>query len=315
MRLRATTSQDFRAPNLFDLFQASASTFTGITNRFLPAGSPQEFPVQLTGGNPIVGPETGRTTTVGLVLQPTVIPRFSLSLDYYNIKVEDYIGTPGGAQNIVDQCALFGNQEMCSLITLGAGNSLQEIRNVNVNLQWLKVRGIDIEAAYRLPLSNFGSLPGGFNFRLLATHTFESATNLFGTITDRVGETGSGAGQADWLATFVVGYENQGFQVNLTTRHISKGVLNALYRDPGDSDYVGWPASQTINDNHVASATYFNLNGSFGFGEDKRYEVFAQVNNLFDKSPPPAPQAQFPSNPVYFDLIGRSYKAGVRFNF
>lgn len=313
MRLRATTSQDFRAPNLYDLFQASASTFTGITNRYLPAGSPQEFPVQLTGGNPAVGPETGHTTTVGLVLQPA--PRLSLSLDYYDIKVSDYIGTPGGAQNIVDQCVLFGNQEMCSLITLGPNNSLAEIRNVNVNLQWLKVRGVDIEAAYRLPLSNFSNLPGGFNFRLLATKTLENTTNLFDVVTDRVGETGSAGGQPDWLATLVVGYENQGFQVNLTTRHISAGVLNALYRDPGDADYVGWPANQTINDNHVASATYFNLNGSWGFGEDQRYQVFAQVNNLFDKSPPMAPQLQYPSNPVFFDLVGRSYRAGVRFRF
>ena len=49
--------------------------------------------MQLTGGNPVVGPETGHTTTVGLVLQPAFAPRFSLSLDYYDIKVTDYIGT------------------------------------------------------------------------------------------------------------------------------------------------------------------------------------------------------------------------------
>jgi outer membrane receptor protein involved in Fe transport len=317
MRMRATLSEDLRAPNFFDLFQASASNFTPITNRFLPPSTPpppQEFPVQLTGGNPTLGPETGHTMTVGLVLQPTVIPRFSLSLDYYDIKVDDYIATPGGAQNIVDQCALFGNQEMCSLITLGANNSLVEIRNVNVNLQWLKVRGLDIEAAYNLPLSSFSSLPGGFNFRLLATKTFENTTNLFGTLTDRVGETGSAVGQPDWLATLVVGYANGGLQANLTTRYISSGVLNALYSDPTDEGFN--PAlPNTINDNRVGSAVYFNLNGSWAFGESERYQVFAQVNNLFDRAPPLAPQLQFPSNPVYFDLIGRSYRAGVRFNF
>ena len=314
LRLRATTSEDLRAPNLFDLFQASASTFTPITNRFLPAGSPQEFPVQLTGGNPTVGPETGHTTTVGLVLQPSAIPRFSISLDYYDIKVDDYIATPGGAQNIVDQCALFGNQEMCGLITRGANNSLVEIRNVNVNLQWLKVRGLDIEAAYNLPLSGFSELPGAFNFRLLATHTFENTTNLFGTLTDRVGETGSAVGQPDWLASLMVGYQNGGFQANVTARYISSGVLNALYSDPTDEGFN--PAlPNTITDNHVASATYFNLNGSWAFGESQRYQVFATVNNVADKAPPMAPQLQYPSNPVYFDLVGRSYRAGVRVQF
>jgi outer membrane receptor protein involved in Fe transport len=205
MRLRATTSEDFRAPNFNDLFQASASTFTPIVNRFLPAGSPSEFPVQLTGGNPVIGPETGHTTTIGLVLQPAFAPRFSLSLDYYDIKVEDYIGSPGGAQNIVDQCALFNNTEMCSLITLGPNQSLSEIRNINVNLQWLKTRGLDIEAAYNLPLSSFGDLPGAFNFRLLTTKTFENKTNLFGTVTDRVVRSARSAagpaGFARWATT------------------------------------------------------------------------------------------------------------------
>lgn len=314
MRLRATTSEDFRAPNFNDLFQASASTFTPIVNRFLPAGSPSEFPVQLTGGNPVVGPETSHTTTVGLVLQPTFLPRFSLSLDYYDIKVTDYIGTPGGAQNIVDQCALFNNAEMCSLITLGPGQSLSEIRNINVNLQWLTTRGLDIEAAYNLPLSSFSELPGAFNFRLLATKTFEARTNLFGTVTDRVGETGSAVGAPDWLASLVVGYANGGFQANVLTRYVSSGVLNALYKDPTDEGFN--PAlPNTITDNHVASAVYFNLNGSWDFGGENKIQVFAQVNNLFDRAPPMAPQLQYPSNPVYFDLIGRTYRAGIRFQF
>ena len=87
--------------------------------------------------------------------------------------------------------------------------SLSEIRNINVNLQWLKTRGLDIEAAYNLPLSGFSELPGAFNFRLLATHTFENKTNLFGTVTDRVGETGGALGSPDWLASLVVGYDER----------------------------------------------------------------------------------------------------------
>ncbi len=314
MRLRFTTSEDFRAPTFSEMFQASASTFGSITNPFRPAGSPAEFPVQLTGGNPTIGPETGRTTTVGMVLQPSFAPRFRFSLDYYDIKVTDYIGSPGGAQNIVNQCAL-QNAELCSLITFGPAQSLLEIRNINVNLQWLKTSGLDIEAAYSLPLSDFGSLPGAFDFRLLATHVFENKSNLFGVVTDRVGETG-GTGSPDWYATFLLGYTNGPFQGNVNMRYISSGVLNALYSDPGDAGYN--PAAgtvNTINDNHVASAVYFNLNGSWSFGTDNRYQVFAQVNNVANRAPPSAPQLQFPSNPVYFDLVGRTYNVGVRFQF
>lgn len=60
---------------------------------------------------------------------------------------------------------------------------------------------------------------------------------------------------------------------------------------------------------------YFNLNGSWNFGPKTGTELFAQVNNLANRSPPLAPQLQYPSNPVFFDLIGRSYRVGVRMKF
>jgi hypothetical protein len=91
--------------------------------------------------------------------------------------------------------------------------------------------------------------------------------------------------------------------------------MNALYSDPGDAGYN--PAAgtvNTINDNHVASAVYFNLNGSWSFGTDDRYQVFAQANNVQPRATE-CPAAVLLSNPVYFDLIGRTYNAGVRFQF
>lgn len=308
MRLRFTTSRDIRAPNFNELFQASASTFGSVVNRFV--GSTPQFPVTLTGGNPDLGPETGRTTTVGLVMQPQFIEGLSVSLDYYRIKVKDYIGTPGGAQNIVDRCSSLNDALLCPLITFGAGQSLSEIRNVNVNLQWLRTSGLDIETVYKLPLARFGDVPGTLNFRLLASRTYELATNLFGVVTDRAGETGGLGGTPTWLATFNTGYSNGPFTGTLTTRYIRGGKLNALDFGPDDPGY-SLTRPNSINDNHVGGVVYFNLNGTWNFGKTGA-ELFAQVNNLADRSPPLAPQLQYPSNPVFFDLIGRSYRVGVR---
>ena len=44
----------------------------------------------------------------------------------------------------------------------------------------------------------------------------------------------------------------------------------------------------------------------------KRFEVFGSVSNVFDKSPPPAPETAFYTNPVYFDTLGRYFRAGAR---
>ncbi|HXC57870.1 MAG TPA: TonB-dependent receptor, partial [Steroidobacteraceae bacterium] len=308
-RFRFTTSRDIRAPNFNELFQASASTFGSVNNLFVTPNLAQ-FPVLLSGGNPDLKPEEGRTTTVGLVLQPPFIEGLSVSLDYYRIKVNGYIGTPGGAQNIVNRCHDFNDQDLCPLITFGPGQSLTEVRNVNVNLQWLRTSGLDIETAYRLPLSRFSELPGTLNFRLLASRTYELATNLYGVVTDRAGETGGTGGSPTWLATLNTGYSNGPFTGTLTTRYIRGGILSAAAYEPGQP--VPVQGANTTNDNHIGGTVYFNLNSSWKMGGKFGTEVFVQVNNLANRAPPSAPQLQFPSNPVYFDLIGRSYRLGVR---
>jgi outer membrane receptor protein involved in Fe transport len=39
------------------------------------------------------------------------------------------------------------------------------------------------------------------------------------------------------------------------------------------------------------------------------------INNVFDKVPPFAPEGQYPTNPAYFDQIGRTYRLGARVQF
>jgi hypothetical protein len=174
----------------------------------------------------------------------------------------------------------------------------------------LRTSGLDIETAYKLPLSRFSEMPGTLNFRLLASRTYELATNLFGVVTDRAGETGGLGGSPTWLATLNTGYNNGPFTATLTTRYIRGGKLNATFYEPGEPLPV--PSANSVNDNHVGGIVYFNLNSSWNLGGKTGTEFFVQVNNLANRAPPSAPQLQYPSNPVYFDLIGRSYRFGVR---
>ena len=45
----------------------------------------------LLGGNPNLNPEKATTKTLGVVLQPSFLPRFAATIDYWNIKVKDAI--------------------------------------------------------------------------------------------------------------------------------------------------------------------------------------------------------------------------------
>src|SRR3546814_8440010 len=57
-----------------------------------------------TRGNPLLDPEKADQWGVGVVLQPSFIPGFALSADYYDIKINGAIGTVA-EQTIVDRCA------------------------------------------------------------------------------------------------------------------------------------------------------------------------------------------------------------------
>src|SRR3546814_6241356 len=54
---------------------------------------PAETCVTQGGGNPLLKPEEADTYTAGVILTPQAIPNLLVSVDYYNIKVDNYIGT------------------------------------------------------------------------------------------------------------------------------------------------------------------------------------------------------------------------------
>ncbi|HZF46638.1 MAG TPA: TonB-dependent receptor, partial [Sphingomonadaceae bacterium] len=100
LRFRVSRSRDIRAPNFAELFLSSASAFSSISNPFKL--DDQNKPVSnnpslLSGGSPYLKPETANTWGAGMILQPKgALDGLRFSVDYFNIKVQDYIGTPPG---------------------------------------------------------------------------------------------------------------------------------------------------------------------------------------------------------------------------
>jgi len=318
LRFRVSRSRDIRAPNFAELFLSSASSFTTVANPFNPAQT--ENPDLLNGGSPYLDPEKADTWGVGMILQPhAVLDGFRFSVDYFNIKVKDYIGAPpGGFQNIINEC-YNGRQAACDLINDGSisdGEDITEIRNISLNLEELRTSGLDFEADYRIDLGSQNQLL----LRGLATYTDELSTLAFGQKIDGAGQTG-GAGSISapkWSANGFLTFINPRFTATLQGRYIDSGVLNALYSDPSDPDYDP-TMPNSITDNSVPSRFYVNLFGTVKLGPDWEngggFELFFRINNVFDKDPPIVPEFQFPTNPVYFDTIGRYYTIGARARF
>jgi iron complex outermembrane recepter protein len=121
LKVRGNYSRAVRAPNIGELFTPQSVGLTNLgvdpcagtaptTNANLravclaqgaPVGTigsianPTAAQANITtGGNLNLKPEKANTWTLGVVWQPDFLPRFSMSLDYYNIKVTEVLGTP-----------------------------------------------------------------------------------------------------------------------------------------------------------------------------------------------------------------------------
>ena len=114
----------------------------------------------LIGGNPLLDPETADTVTFGFVWTPSFVDGLSVSVDYFNILVEDAI-TPGiPAQTILDNCLATGDSAFCNLITrssrgsLAAGSFGVGFQRTNINIAELETTGVDLQVLYSFDIGD-----------------------------------------------------------------------------------------------------------------------------------------------------------------
>lgn len=312
VRFRVTRSRDIRAPNLTDLFQSGATQ--NVANFVNPRnGQTGNLRTQVVG-NPNLVAERADTWTAGIVLQPkwAAVRGLRASFDYYNIEVNGVITSPQPLE-IVQRC-IAGDQSFCNAVTFDTTTfGLESVRRQPFNLNRLKTSGIDFELSYSTALDGVG-IPGRLAVRALANHTFElKTTDSSGTI-DRAGFA-QGNGVPEWTGNIDLTYSQGGFIGTFGTRFFSAINFDALLVGP-DSPNYNPAASNSIADNTLPSRTYFDLSlqQEVLTSGRKSFQVFALVSNLLDKDPPgKAIFIRSGGNP--YDLIGRTFKAGVRFKF
>jgi len=317
-RLRAVTSRDVRAPNLSELFAAPTVTTLPNFNNPFPAtpggpaiGAVQAF--QNTIGNPALKPETARNTQIGAALsRPSWLPGLSLSVDYYNIKLNGVISSLS-AQQIVQFC-FEGKTQFCGGFKLDSAVQGGNFINVQpFNLASWKTSGIDIEASYQFqqPLG----LPGSFTVRALGTHVIKFLVDAGVAGVDVVDQAGANNGNTPhwkWLA--VQTYDSGDFSLTLQQRWFSDGTYGNQYVVCQTGCPVSTGNHPTIDRNKMEGAFYFDAGASFNLGG---VTLYGKVDNLFDHDPAPAPQTNtgLDVNPALYDTLGRTYRIGVRVKF
>ncbi len=302
VRLRTTLSRDIRAATLSERFDRQG---VGSAVNDPEFGGLNYTTTQIIGGNPNLNPEEADTLAFGVVWQPNFLEGFSMSADYYEIDIAGALAQVG-VQVIVDQCYQ-GVAERCSKVTRDPiTNRVTIVDNAFVNQDSARVVGTDLEIGYTMQLSGGGTLSA----RLLATWLNENSTTALNAAKrDVAGETGDGS-LPEFKSTTYLRYAKGPFSLFAQERFIGSGSL-----DFDDIEGV------TIDDNSVASRYYTDLGLTWGpEGANLNWELFFNVQNLFDRDPPAAASfAQFsgtrPTNDRLFDFYGRRFVVGVDLSF
>jgi outer membrane receptor protein involved in Fe transport len=363
--LRGQYQRAVRAPNVAELFQGQAIGFPGTVDPCgnatfiaanpgsrdicigtgVPAGNVGNAAVvqlnaqipALFGGNPNLGEETGTSWTVGAVFQPDFVPGLTITADYFNIEVEDFITLAGGSlQGLMNLC--YGGGDLNSVLC----DPFRGIRNndgaidvdapplvAGINAAKQVVSGVDLQVLYNtsLPFSLLTD-SGESRFDLNFNGTWTEA-NDFTPVVGRpdvdecAGQFGGNCGQPiasfKWASRF--SWVDGPLTMSLAWTHLS-GVDDA-------DDSVDYAAFNGIE--RIGSYDLFDLSLSFEASENVTLSL--GVNNLFDTLPGTPEfngievsnrpnslllgdnQEQANTYPSVYDVLGRDFFAAIAFSF
>jgi iron complex outermembrane receptor protein len=274
---------------------------TGNTTGPQPGCAPIT-PESLSGGNLTLEPETSEQFTMGVVFQsPSSNPfRFSLSMDYWSIAVDNTIGTITIPQLLANINAFPDRIVRTNGIITGV-----DLRTGNFGSR--RTQGVDF--ALR---ASWDGLGGIFNAGLDGTYLLEKREKLLPNLpySDILGVfTFTGDLGLRWKHNAYIGWHNDDWNFTLTQ------IFRNGYRN------FALPASATRPDYNARVSDYIVYNLSVSYTGLPHVRLTAGVRNLFDRDPPFA--ITYDSNtgagsswePRVADPRGRSYTLAAELTF
>lgn len=284
-----------------------------------------QFPTTATGqvntGNALLTPERANTFNVGAVFNSPasrgLFGDFSLSVDYYNISIQNVI-SPVPGLTVLSKCynldgsnPTYSNaNEFCQLVRRDANGQLLNVSTPFQNLGALKTDGVEVQVRWSVPapfLADSGRVYvdsaigwlNSFKVQLLPGAPFLEYTGI----------SNGGAGPTsvppratpEWKALSTLGYRTDDFNVGLRWRY--QGAID-------DVSSVLTPNNVQVG---VSAYHLFDLFANYTF--ENGLELRAGVTNLFDRGLPFVASSQNSTDAALYDLVGRSFFLGATFEF
>ena len=313
--VRASAGTSFRQPGEIQMFGSGSG---GATTD--PIGGDTINARGLLIGNPNLQPETSENWTLGLTWDIT--ERFTMDLNYWNVKFEDLI-TQENAQTILvlDRADGFitdprivvrdgAPREVCEVTgrwTPGSGPrpadcmsgfDIVQFTTTYINQSFQETAGIDFIFTYA-----WEGLGSEWDLRLLGSWTDKYDMTVQGVLVDGVGSYNDGtfgSPNPEWRANLTFGWTKESHMVRATLRHLSALTLR-----------VPTPAN-----NRTESKVFNTLDLLYGYTlPNGRSDVTLAIANATDEDDPLAHGAQTTSFGGLYEMRGRVYRVGFNWGF
>ena len=328
IRFVGTKSKAVRAPNIGELFAGRSQTYAFFSDPCLPAEIQNGEATRaancaallsglgadvnnyddsrsvnvpgFSGGNPDLRPETAKTWTAGVILQPSFIPGLTARADWYNIKLKDAVNTVDPqqvAELCVDQATLAN--PFCDAIIRQNGASgpaaAGNIISFNVgpeNVAQFRTAGLDVNLNYLLRTANLG------NFNLNVIGNYLDRLEFIGTIgaptTDSRGEA--------FAPKYTVNSDLTWHRGRVTVNY----GLNYFSKTSRFSNQTLESNPDVTLDKYKYYKEHWQHDIYAKFDVDKQFEMFGGINNLFNQKP------DIGTNTYPVSSVGRYFYAGAR---
>ncbi len=316
LKFRGAYAEGFKAPNLILLNSPPTGRVAAVRDWYRCRASLNKRDIATLGAcgtsgtvqaeslrisNPDLRPEYNKSQTLGLVVQPALFGKLTLTIDYWRIRQEGIHGLfglanasaldyaqrlAGGSSDLVQRATITADDvlffEGSGLAPAGA---IVRVLDPFLNLDSRTTKGVDVALDYRLRAPSLGN----FRVSLQASRLIEAQQTASAQVATIIA-----------LNEPVIAVSSGGNLIGRDGRPRWRGSL-AVNWDEGPwsagvfASYVGgYYMSTTLNDTtnafyQVDSWTTVNTNVDYKFalgGRGNTARVSLGVNNLFDRDPP-----------------------------
>ena len=272
------------------------------------------------GGNPNLTEEESDTFTLSAIITPEALPNLRVSIDYFDIDVENAIGAFGGSvNNILSVCYTQVqdiNSTACQAVGRNSTTGTIDVQNpvlaTNVNVGGLATSGIDLGVTYAWEL-DFGIGGRGSDLSVAFNATFLDEYELIpiadlSTVNDCAGAFGRTCGEPK-------SETKTNTSIKWTSGDLTLGLRHRWFDETTLDEVQFGAAASSVAVPVLDSGNYLDLSVNYNVNDD--LSVWGGIINVLDEDPPLLGSRQVRANtsPDSFSPTGAEFFIGGSYKF